>query len=73
MHVCFSRCLMGLFLFILRAQVRLGDFGWKDRYYKEKFSAESSGEIENLRKEIVRISHGKFFLVSSEITTLATS
>ncbi|KAM4084385.1 hypothetical protein ACB094_08G128000 [Castanea mollissima] len=35
-------------------KVRLGDFGWKDRYYKEKFSAESSGEIENLRKEIVK-------------------
>ncbi|XP_050279800.1 5'-3' exoribonuclease 3-like [Quercus robur] len=35
-------------------KVRLGDSGWKDRYYKEKFSAESSGEIENLRKEIVK-------------------
>ena len=60
----------GLFLFIPHAQVRLGDSGWKDRYYKEKFSAESSGEIENLRKELVRINHSKFFLVSSEITKI---
>lgn len=33
-------------------QVRLGANGWKERYYKVKFSAES---IESKRKEVVRV------------------
>ncbi|PRQ32584.1 putative 5-3 exonuclease, 5'-3' exoribonuclease [Rosa chinensis] len=35
-------------------QVRLGATGFKERYYKCKFSAESPGEIENKRKEVVK-------------------
>ncbi|XP_040992994.1 5'-3' exoribonuclease 3-like isoform X3 [Juglans microcarpa x Juglans regia] len=34
-------------------KVRFGNAGWKQRYYKEKFSAESSMDIENWRRELV--------------------
>ncbi|XP_059430814.1 5'-3' exoribonuclease 3-like isoform X2 [Corylus avellana] len=35
-------------------KVRLGAAGWKERYYKEKFFAETWRDIENQRKEIVK-------------------
>ncbi|XVF46986.1 hypothetical protein PTKIN_Ptkin03bG0072800 [Pterospermum kingtungense] len=35
-------------------KVRLGFPGWKERYYKHKFSAETKQEIETKRKEIVQ-------------------
>ncbi|KAE8037370.1 hypothetical protein FH972_009962 [Carpinus fangiana] len=35
-------------------KVRLGTAGWKERYYKEKFSVETWRDTENLRKEIVK-------------------
>jgi hypothetical protein len=48
----------------------LGTPGWKERYYKEKFSAETWGDIGNLRKEIVSFSyHELLFLAVSFITT----
>ncbi|KAF5447441.1 hypothetical protein F2P56_032995 [Juglans regia] len=34
-------------------KVRFGNAGWKQRYYKEKFSVESSMDIENWRRELV--------------------
>ncbi|EXB91256.1 5'-3' exoribonuclease 3 [Morus notabilis] len=34
-------------------KVRLGSPGYKERYYKKKFSAESPGEIESIRKRLV--------------------
>ncbi|MBA0633322.1 hypothetical protein Godav_001941, partial [Gossypium davidsonii] len=38
----------------IRDQVRLGVAGWKKRYYKLKFSAETDRDIEITRKEIVQ-------------------
>ncbi|KAA3485832.1 5'-3' exoribonuclease 3-like [Gossypium australe] len=38
----------------IRDQVRLGVAGWKKRYYKLKFSAETDRDIEIMRKEIVQ-------------------
>ncbi|TYH93600.1 hypothetical protein ES332_A13G264600v1 [Gossypium tomentosum] len=38
----------------IRDQVRLGFAGWKKRYYKLKFSAETDRDIEIMRKEIVQ-------------------
>ncbi|XP_059430201.1 5'-3' exoribonuclease 3-like [Corylus avellana] len=35
-------------------KVRLGTAGWKERYYKDKFSAETWRDIEKQRKEIVK-------------------
>ncbi|XP_062171227.1 5'-3' exoribonuclease 3-like isoform X2 [Alnus glutinosa] len=35
-------------------KVRLGTAGWKERYYKEKFSANTWRDIESLRKELVK-------------------
>ncbi|XP_059429545.1 5'-3' exoribonuclease 3-like isoform X2 [Corylus avellana] len=35
-------------------KVRLGTPGWKERYYKDKFSAETWRDIEKQRKEIVK-------------------
>ncbi|GKV34983.1 hypothetical protein SLEP1_g43309 [Rubroshorea leprosula] len=34
-------------------KVKLGFPGWRERYYKEKFSAETPDKIETIRKEIV--------------------
>ncbi|XP_026378565.1 5'-3' exoribonuclease 3-like, partial [Papaver somniferum] len=34
-------------------KVRLGEDGWKERYYKEKFSVETFDEIEAVRKDVV--------------------
>lgn len=33
--------------------VKLGDLGWKDRYYKYKFSAETEEDMEKMRKILV--------------------
>ncbi|KAI3910031.1 hypothetical protein MKW92_006896 [Papaver armeniacum] len=34
-------------------KVKLGESGWKERYYKEKFSANTLDEIETIRKDVV--------------------
>ncbi|XP_040361803.1 5'-3' exoribonuclease 2-like [Rosa chinensis] len=39
---------------ILGLTVQLGATGFEERYYKYKFSAESPGEIESKRKEVVK-------------------
>ncbi|KAI8549517.1 hypothetical protein RHMOL_Rhmol06G0030900 [Rhododendron molle] len=37
----------------LEIEIKLGDPGWKERYYEEKFSAKSPEELELTRKDIV--------------------
>lgn len=34
-------------------QVKLGQAGWKERYYEEKFSAKTRKERESIRKSLV--------------------
>ncbi|KAJ4792229.1 5'-3' exoribonuclease 2 [Rhynchospora pubera] len=34
-------------------KVKLGEPGWKDRYYEEKFGARNAYEIESIRKDVV--------------------
>ncbi|KAL5706535.1 5'-3' exoribonuclease 3 [Ranunculus cassubicifolius] len=34
-------------------KVKLGEEGWKDRYYEEKFSANTSEELEKVQKDVV--------------------
>lgn len=33
--------------------VRLGEPGWKDRYYEEKFQAKSPDEMEEIQQDVV--------------------
>jgi hypothetical protein len=39
--------------FSLLLQIRLGSPGWKPRFYREKFVAETSSEVESLQTEMV--------------------
>ena len=34
-------------------KVKLGEPGWKDRYYEEKFSAKTQEEREAVRKDVI--------------------
>ena len=36
-------------------QVKLGEQGWKQRYYSEKFMANTSEEVDEIQKSVVRI------------------
>lgn len=33
--------------------VRLGDPGWKERYYEEKFEAQSPDQMEEIQRDVV--------------------
>lgn len=46
-------------------KVKLGESGWRERYYDEKFSAKTPEEMEAVRKEVVSyLIFGNFFLVN---------
>lgn len=38
---------------IVHSQVKLGEPGWKERYYEEKFSAKTPEDIEAVRRDVV--------------------
>jgi 5'-3' exonuclease len=40
---------------ILNIQVKLGEPGWRDRYYEEKFGARTSERMEDIRRDVVSI------------------
>jgi 5'-3' exonuclease len=37
-------------------QVKLGEPGWRERYYEEKFGARTSEQIEEIRRDVVSFS-----------------
>jgi 5'-3' exoribonuclease 2 len=37
-------------------QIRLGEEGWKERYYSEKFNAKTEEEREETRRDVVSAS-----------------
>ncbi len=39
----------------LEDSVRLGEPGWRERYYKEKFGAKTMQEIEEIQRDVVRL------------------
>jgi len=40
---------------ILNIQVKLGEPGWRDRYYEEKFGARTSERMEEICRDVVSI------------------
>lgn len=42
-----------MIILVLCKQVRLGEPGWKERYYMEKFEARTPEEMEEFRKDVV--------------------
>jgi 5'-3' exoribonuclease 2 len=39
----------------LEDSVRLGEPGWRERYYREKFGAKTEQEIEEIQRDVVRL------------------
>lgn len=39
----------------MNVQVKLGEPGWRDRYYEEKFGARTSDQMEEIRRDVVSI------------------
>ena len=44
-------------------QVKLGEQGWKERYYSDKFMANTPEEVDEIRKSVVRILFKHQFLL----------
>ena len=36
-------------------QIKLGEAGWRERYYEEKFGARTPDQIEEIRRDVVSI------------------
>lgn len=55
---------LGFLVFLIYSwflQIKLGDEGWKERYYAEKFEAKSEDERDTIRRNAV---HGLMLLFS---------
>jgi len=44
-------------------QVKLGEPGWRERYYEEKFGARTPEQIEEICRDVVSFSRQYFFTV----------
>ena len=49
-------CLKKLNSNICYVQVKLGEPGWRERYYEEKFGARTPEQIEEIRRDVVSFS-----------------
>lgn len=47
--------MLRLTLTLILAQIRLGEQGWKERYYREKFNCVTPEETESLKAEVVSL------------------
>lgn len=47
--------------------VRLGEPGWKERYYEEKFNAKSPDEMEGVQQDVVCYKNGNPFQHSCDL------
>lgn len=56
MLIYYNLLVLPIDLWIYSSQVRLGDPGWKERYYEEKFSAKSPEELDAVRRDVVSCS-----------------
>lgn len=55
-YVCCGNWFFFAQIFTYLLQIKLGSPGWKSRFFKEKFDAETKDEIAKLQNEMVTIS-----------------
>lgn len=54
-------------------QVRLGEEGWRERYYSEKFGAKTEEEREEIRKDVVSVASLEHVLHLQTVTPAVQS
>lgn len=52
-------------------QVKLGERGWKERYYAEKFEAQTPEDMRKISRDVVSFSKYQHIVLNSEVCSYA--